>query len=79
MNRRQKIALLKGIIKGHTTIQEVMEPRFAIAEIDSETGELKPWRASMCNADRERIERNAELLRMAANDPTINVIKISRE
>lgn len=79
MNRREKIALLKGIIKGETTIHDAMEPRFVIAEVDSDTGELKPYKASTFNPDPESVARNAELIRLAATDPSITVVKIIRE
>lgn len=76
MDRRQKLALLKGIIKGARSIHETLVPLVAVAIEDPETGELTPYAGSGYSTDPAREARNAELLRLAKLDPSIVVIKI---
>jgi len=79
MKRTQKIALLKEIASGRATIHNTLEPRFALAKVDPDTGALIPWRATSIDRDPVREARNAELLKRAATDLSITVIKIIYE
>lgn len=77
MQRRHKIALLKGIANGEVSINE-LQPRFVLATKDPLTGELIPYQFGS-NVNPERQARDAALLKQSKVDPSITVIRIVRE
>jgi len=79
MTRAQKIALLKDIASGRATIHDSLEPRFALATVDPDTGALIPWQAVSIDRDRAKEAANADLLRRAETDNSITVIRIMYE
>lgn len=77
MDRRDKIALLKGIAKGEASITE-LQTRYVVATNDPVTGELIPYHFSG-KVDPDREARSAALLKQSTTNPGIKVIRIVRE
>ena len=74
MNRKEKIDLLKGILKGTRSPAELRPRRFAIAYQNPDTGQFSPYRKF--GQSPEQAERNARLLEKSKTDASITVIRI---
>ena len=77
MTRSNKLDLLRGILKGTRSIDELKPIRYAIAYQHPRTGEVSgrsPYRAKDDNSP--NILRNMQMLELSKTDRSITVIRI---
>lgn len=77
MTRRNKIDLIRGILKGTRSVTELRPTRYAIAYEHPDTGAVTGRSPYAAVDDDARIQRNERLLEQSKSDPSITVIRIT--